>query len=65
MKPMKFGIGQSVRRVEDVRLISGLGQYTTDYAPQGMLHSVVLRSPHAHAGIKRIDTTASTRDGCR
>src|ERR1019366_3714599 len=49
MKPTKFGVGQAVRRVEDVRLVTGRGSYTSDYAPEGALHAVFLRSPHAHA----------------
>jgi carbon-monoxide dehydrogenase large subunit len=49
MKPKKFGVGQAVKRVEDVRFITGRGNYTSDYAPQGSLHAVFLRSPHAHA----------------
>ena len=51
MKPMKFGMGQSIKRVEDVRFITGRGNYTSDYAPDGALHAVFLRSPHAHATI--------------
>jgi aerobic carbon-monoxide dehydrogenase large subunit len=49
MKPMKFGIGQAVKRIEDSRLITGHGQYTADYAPAGALQAVFFRSPHAHA----------------
>ncbi len=49
MKPMKFGMGQSIKRVEDVRFITGRGNYTSDYAPAGALQAVFLRSPHAHA----------------
>src|ERR1700675_165733 len=49
MKPMKFGIGQAVKRVEDVKFISGLGQFTADVEPQGALHAAFVRSPHAHA----------------
>ncbi len=49
MKPMKFGVGQAVKRVEDPRLITGRGNYTSDYWPQGTLHAAFLRSPHAHA----------------
>jgi carbon-monoxide dehydrogenase large subunit len=49
MKPMKFGVGQAVKRVEDVRLITGRGNYTSDYSPGGSLRAVFLRSPHAHA----------------
>lgn len=49
MAPVKFGVGQSVRRKEDDPLIRGKGHYTDDHAPAGTLHALVLRSPHAHA----------------
>ena len=49
MSVRKFGIGQPIRRVEDVRLLTGGGQYTGDYVPEKALVSLVLRSPHAHA----------------
>lgn len=49
MRPMKFGVGQPVRRVEDVRFVTGAGAYTSDYRPDGMVHGMVVRSPHAHA----------------
>ena len=55
MKPMKFGIGQPVKRVEDARLIAGLGRYTDDLAPRNALLAAVLRSPHANAGFKFTD----------
>src|SRR5436309_3284944 len=48
MAPIKFGVGQSVRRKEDDALIRGKGRYTDDHAP-ATLHALVLRSPHAHA----------------
>lgn len=47
--PIKFGVGQSVRRKEDDALIRGKGRYTDDVAPQPALHALMLRSPHAHA----------------
>ena len=47
----KFGLAQPVRRVEDPRLLKGEGRYTDDIALPGMLHGVVLRSPHAAARI--------------
>lgn len=59
MKPMKFGIGQAVPRVEDVRLTTGAGRYTADYYPEGMLHASLLRSPHAHAGFEIADLEAA------
>src|SRR5690348_14888987 len=47
--PIKFGVGQSVRRKEDDALIRGKGRYTDDVAPQPAMHALMLRSPHAHA----------------
>jgi carbon-monoxide dehydrogenase large subunit len=55
----KFGLAQPVRRVEDPRLLKGNGRYTDDITLPGMLHGVVLRSPHAAARIVSIDTTAA------
>ena len=51
----KFGLSQSVRRVEDPRLLLGQGRYTDDIALDGQAHGYLLRSPHAHAGILGID----------
>jgi len=48
-----------VSRFEDPRLIQGAGRYTDDVKLPGMVHGVVLRSPHAHAKIKSIDTAAT------
>jgi len=56
---MKFGIGQPVRRHEDLRLITGHGRYTDDITLPGTTHAVVLRSPLAHARIKRMDTATA------
>ncbi len=55
----KFGIGQPVRRTEDVRFVTGNGQYTDDINLPGQAHGYVLRSPYAHARIKSIDTAAA------
>ncbi len=52
----KFGIGQAVRRVEDARFLTGAGRYVDDITLPGMVHGVVLLSPHAHARIRKIDT---------
>ena len=58
----KFGIGDSVRRVEDPRLLTGGGRYTDDTKLAGpALRAYVLRSPHAHADIKSIDTSAARK----
>ncbi len=56
---MKFGIGQPVRRFEDLRLVTGRGRYTDDIVLPRMAHAFVLRSPAAHADIKRIDAAAA------
>ena len=55
----QFGFGQSVTRVEDQRLLSGHGRYTDDISLPHQAHGHVLRSPHAHARIESIDTTAA------
>jgi carbon-monoxide dehydrogenase large subunit len=52
-------IGQSVKRVEDARFIRGKGNYLDDMELPAMLHMAILRSPHAHARIKSIDTAAA------
>ena len=48
-------VGASVKRKEDPRLIMGEGKYTDDVQLNGMVHMAVLRSPHAHARIFRVD----------
>jgi carbon-monoxide dehydrogenase large subunit len=53
------GIGQPVRRKEDLRLVTGRGHFADDVSVPGMAHAVVLRSPHAHARIVAIDTRAA------
>jgi aerobic carbon-monoxide dehydrogenase large subunit len=55
----EFGIGQPVRRFEDKRLLGGNGRFQNDNNLLGQLHAYVLRSPHAHARIRRIDLTAA------
>jgi carbon-monoxide dehydrogenase large subunit len=53
------GIGASVRRKEDQRFITGKGHYTDDISRPGQAYAHFLRSPHAHAKINSIDTTAA------
>jgi len=55
----EYGIGQSVPREEDPYLVRGLGRYVDDVTPPGQLRGYVLRSPHGHAAIKSIDTSAA------
>ena len=53
------GIGASVRRVEDHRFITGKGQFVDDIDRAGQSHAVFVRSVHAHATIRKIDTSAA------
>ena len=57
----KFAIGQSVRRLEDPRLVQGLGRYSDDVNLGRQTYAVVVRSPHAHARIRGIDAAAARR----
>ena len=52
-------VGRPLKRVEDPRLIKGIGTFVDDVRLPGLLHAAVLRSPHAHARIARIDATAA------
>ena len=52
----EFAIGQAVPRFEDPRLLRGGGRYVDDIVLPGMAFGHVLRSPHAHAKIRSIDT---------
>jgi carbon-monoxide dehydrogenase large subunit len=52
-------IGKSIVRKEDYRFLTGVGQYTDDVVMQRQTHAYFLRSPHAHARIRSIDTSAA------
>lgn len=54
---MKFGFGQSIKRLEDDRLITGKGRYTDDIYTDNQCYAYFLRSPVAHADIASIDTS--------
>jgi carbon-monoxide dehydrogenase large subunit len=53
------GIGQPVRRKEDLRLVRGQGRYTADENLPGQAYAVMVRSPHPHARIKSIKTESA------
>ena len=55
----QFGIGQPVRRVEDRRFITGRGNYLDDINRRHQAYAFMLRSPHAHATIRAVDTAAA------
>src|SRR5919106_2310552 len=51
--------GSGIRRREDPRLITGQASYTDDIKLTNMVYAAILRSPHAHARIRSIDTSAA------
>ncbi len=53
----KFGKSQSIKRVEDVRFLTGHGRYVDDIAPKGALHAYVFRSSNAHGVISELDVS--------
>ncbi len=57
---MKFGVGQSVPRSEDPRLVTGGGQFTDDINLPDQLYLSILRSPVAHGFITELDTDGAT-----
>jgi carbon-monoxide dehydrogenase large subunit len=59
--PLKFGVGQPIRRLEDVRLLTGKGRYQDDQTLHRQTWCVFVRSHHAHARIRSIDTAAASR----
>src|SRR5438552_2412056 len=52
-------VGQSLNRVEDPRFLRGEGRYIDDIRLPGMAHAAVVRSPHAHARIVRVDSSTA------
>ncbi|MDE2578803.1 MAG: xanthine dehydrogenase family protein molybdopterin-binding subunit [Hyphomicrobiales bacterium] len=56
------GIGAPVRRKEDFRFITGKGRYVDDINRPGQAYAYFLRSPHAHATINKIDTSAALKE---
>src|SRR6516164_678066 len=56
---MRAVIGDSVRRKEDLRLLTGHGCYSDDFNFPGQAYATALRAPHAHALIRGIDATAA------
>lgn len=54
-------IGKSMKRVEDPRILTGRGIYADDINLPDMAHVAIVRSSHAHAHIKRIDTSKAEK----
>ena len=59
--PEVGGMGHSLKRKEDPRFLRGQGNYVDDVVLPGMLHMDIVRSPYAHAKIKKIDTAAALK----
>src|SRR6201996_6649782 len=55
------GLGASVKRKEDIRFITGKGHYVDDIKRPGQAYAFFVRSPHAHATIDKIDTSAALK----
>src|SRR5215831_16023388 len=55
------GMGHSMKRKEDPRFIRGQGRNVDDFKLPGMLYMDIVRSPHAHAKIKKIDTSKALK----
>ena len=56
-----FGKAQYIKRVEDDRLLTGTGGFTDNLSRPNQVHVVLVRSPHAHARIVKIDTAAARK----
>src|SRR5436309_1811360 len=54
-------IGRPMRRREDRALVTGRGRFVDDFAVAGVLHMALTRSPHAHARIRSLDSSAARR----
>src|SRR6185503_3216309 len=52
-------LGCRIKRIEDGPLLRGQGRFVDDIRFPGLLHAAFLRSPHAHARLKRVDVTAA------
>src|SRR6202049_606052 len=58
----RLWVGQSIARVEDAALLTGRGRFIDDLGVRpGTLHAAILRSPHAHADIVSIESSAAKR----
>src|SRR3974390_2544607 len=58
---MKFGVGQSVKRTEDIRFVTGQGQYTDDLHFPNETFAAFHRNPHGRARIKSVDISAAKK----
>jgi len=54
-------IGAAIPRREDARLLTGRGTFVDDLEMPGVVHAAMVRSPHAHARVRRVDAAAIRR----
>ena len=54
-------IGRPMPRFEDLRLVRGAGKYSDDISMEGQAYAAFVRTPHAHAKIRRVDTAAAKK----
>ena len=59
MTSARSPLGAPLKRKEDARLVVGRGRYLDDITVPGLLHAVLVRSPHAHANVTRLDVAAA------
>src|SRR4030081_3442188 len=60
-RPPARSTAQSIKRIEDRPLLTGAGRFVADLQFSGMMEAAFVRSPHAHAAIRGIDTSAARR----
>ncbi|MCJ7684735.1 MAG: xanthine dehydrogenase family protein molybdopterin-binding subunit [Desulfobacteraceae bacterium] len=61
MSESHIAVGKSLQRIDGIEKVTGSAKYATDIKLENMLHAKLLRSPHAHAKVKRIDTSAAEK----
>ena len=61
MPDSHLAVGKSLQRIDGVDKVTGSAKYAADIKLENMLHARLLRSPHAHAKVKRIDTSAAQK----
>jgi CO/xanthine dehydrogenase Mo-binding subunit len=61
MPDSHIAVGKSVQRIDAIDKVTGSARYATDIKLENMLHGGLLRSPHAHARVKHIDTSAAEK----
>ncbi|MEO5736227.1 MAG: hypothetical protein ABIQ82_02085, partial [Variovorax sp.] len=54
-------IGEAIRRKEDYRFLTGAGNYTDDITMGAQAHCIFVRSPHAHATLRSVDTAEALK----